>query len=120
MQSNDLKSDLDMSLDVLVAKASLDRRLRSELIDDAGQYCVKNGISFPEGTQIVFTSPDSHLIIKEIPTLDKNSASIQAIDAPVNARAITEEVESEATNIGVSTEAEIGAETVATIAIVVT
>ena len=116
MQSNDLKSDLDMSLDVLVAKASLDRRLRSELIDDAGQYCVKNGISFPEGTQIVFTSPDSHLIIKEIPTLDKNSASIQAIGAPVNARAITEEVETQQTNIGVSTEAEIGA----SVAIVVT
>ena len=108
MQSNDLKSDLDMSLDVLVAKASLDRRLRSELIDDAGQYCVKNGISFPEGTQIVFTSPDSHLIIKEIPTLDKNSASIQAIDAPVNARAITEEVEYEATNVDTAAEVEVG------------
>ena len=108
MQSNNLKSDLDVSLDLLVAKASLDRRLRSELIDDAGQYCVKNGINFPEGTQIVFTSPGSHLIIKEIPTLDKNSASIQAIDAPVNARSITVETESESSELGVSTEAEVG------------
>ena len=108
MQSNDLKSDLDMSLDLLVAKASLDRRLRSELIDDAGQYCVKNGISFPEGTQIVFTSPDSHLIIKEIPTLDKNSASIQAIGAPVNARAITEVEESSVSMENSEAEIEVG------------
>ena len=68
-----------MSLDLLVARASLDKSLRNELMHDSERYCIENGIKLPEGAKIVFTSAESHLIVKEIPILSQDNSTIQKI-----------------------------------------
>tara|TARA_B100000482_G_C12597545_1_gene293888 strand:+ start:888 stop:1271 length:384 start_codon:yes stop_codon:yes gene_type:complete len=86
MYSNTSKSNLEMSLDLLVARASLDKSLRNELMHDAERYCIENGIKLPEGTKIVFTSAESHLIVKEIPILSQDNSTIQKIAVKTPAR----------------------------------
>ena len=86
MYSNTTKSNSEMSLDLLVARASLDKSLRNELMHDAERYCIENGIKLPEGTKIVFTSAESHLIIKQIPILNPDNSTIQKIAVKTPAR----------------------------------
>ena len=71
------QENLDMALDLLVARASLDADLRQELLTNPEAHCIENGIQLPEGTQLIFTSADSSLIIKEIPVIAEDSKSIE-------------------------------------------
>ena len=71
------QENLDMALDLLVARASLDADLRQELLTNPEAHCIENGIQLPEGTQLIFTSADSSLIIKEIPVIADDSQSIE-------------------------------------------
>ena len=71
------QENLDMALDLLVARASLDADLRQELLTNPEAHCIENGIQLPEGTQLIFTSADSSLIIKEIPVIADDSKSIE-------------------------------------------
>ena len=71
------QQNLDMALDLLVARASLDADLRQELLTNPEAHCIENGIQLPEGTQLIFTSADSSLIIKEIPVIAEDSQSIE-------------------------------------------
>ena len=71
------QENLDMALDLLVARASLDADLRQELLTNPEAHCIENGIQLPEGTQLIFTSADSSLIIKEIPVIAEDSNSIE-------------------------------------------
>ena len=71
------QENLDMALDLLVARASLDADLRQELLTNPEAHCIENGIQLPEGTQLIFTSADSSLIIKEIPVIAEDSQSIE-------------------------------------------
>ena len=71
------QQNLDMALDLLVARASLDSDLRQELLTNPEAHCIENGIQLPEGTQLIFTSADSSLIIKEIPVIADDSQSIE-------------------------------------------
>ena len=71
------QENLDMALDLLVARASLDADLRQELLTNPEAHCIENGIQLPDGTQLIFTSADSSLIIKEIPVIAEDSKSIE-------------------------------------------
>ena len=71
------QQNLDMALDLLVARASLDADLRQELLTNPEAHCIENGIQLPEGTQLIFTSADSSLIIKEIPVVAEDYKSIE-------------------------------------------
>ena len=71
-----------MSLDLLVARASLDMELRQQLLSNPEACCIANGIHLPEGTQVVFTPADSPLIIKEIPLTGEDSSSLERIKRP--------------------------------------
>ena len=71
------QENLDMALDLLVARASLDADLRQELLTNPEAHCIENGIQLPEGTQLIFTSADSSLIIKEIPVIADDYKSIE-------------------------------------------
>ena len=71
------QENLDMALDLLVARASLDADLRQELLTNPEAHCIENGIQLPEGTQLIFTSADSSLIIKEIPVITDDYKSIE-------------------------------------------
>ena len=55
----------------------MDARLRKELVTNPRNHCLKNGIQLPKSTQIVFTSADSRVFIKEIPVVSADSQSIQ-------------------------------------------
>ena len=70
------QENLDMALDLLVARASLDDELRQELLANPQAHCLENGIQLPEGTQLIFKNEDSNLIIKEIPILETNTKKI--------------------------------------------
>ena len=74
------QENLDMALDLLVARASLDADLRQELLTNPEAHCIENGIQLPEGTQLIFTSADSSLIIKEIPVITDDYKSIEHIE----------------------------------------
>ena len=67
MADKSAQDNLDMALDLLVARASLDPDLRQELLSNPEALCLENGIQLPEGTQLIFTSADSPVIVKEIP-----------------------------------------------------
>ena len=79
MDSNSSSASLEMSLDLLVARASLDMELRQQLLSNPEACCIANGIHLPEGTQVVFTPADSPLIIKEIPLTGEDSSSLERI-----------------------------------------
>ena len=82
MDSNSSSASLEMSLDLLVARASLDMELRQQLLSNPEACCIANGIHLPEGTQVVFTPADSPLIIKEIPLTGEDSSSLERIKRP--------------------------------------
>ena len=69
--------NLDMALDLLVARASLDPDLRQELLSNPEALCLENGIQLPEGTQLIFTSSDSSVIVKEIPLTAADGSGFQ-------------------------------------------
>ena len=71
------REQLETALDLLVARASLDARLRKELVTNPRNHCLENGIQLPKSTQIIFTSADTRVIIKEIPVVFADSQSIQ-------------------------------------------
>ena len=76
MPSNAGQQDLDMALDLLVARASLDADLRHELLTNPEAHILENGIDLPKGTQLIFTTEDSSVIVKEIPSLDSDSSTL--------------------------------------------
>ena len=80
MDTNSSSASLEMSLDLLVARASLDMELRQQLLSNPEACCIANGVCLPEGTRIVFTTTDAPLIIKEIPLTGEDSSSIERIE----------------------------------------
>ena len=86
MALNSSQTNLEMSLDLLVARASLDRTFRNELLQNAKKCCIKNGITIPEGTQIIFTSAESSLVVKEIPIVNQDKSTIEKINGPLRRR----------------------------------
>ena len=66
-----------MALDILVARASLDADLRHELLTNPEAHILENGIELPKGTQLIFTTEDSSIIVKEIPTIDSDSSTLK-------------------------------------------
>tara|TARA_B100000482_G_C12491895_1_gene253021 strand:- start:59 stop:457 length:399 start_codon:yes stop_codon:yes gene_type:complete len=98
MAFNSSQTNLEMSLDLLVARASLDRAFRNELLHNAKKCCIENGIKIPEGTQIIFTSAESSLVVKEIPIVNQDKSTIEKINGPLRRRPTVgsgnEEVES--------------------------
>ena len=99
MALNSSQTNLEMSLDLLVARASLDRAFRNELLHNAKKCCIENGIKIPEGTQIIFTSAESSLVVKEIPIVNQDKSTIKKINGPLRRRPTVgsgnEEAESE-------------------------
>lgn len=77
MPSTTGQQDFDMALDLLVARASLDADLRHELLTNPEAYILENGIELPKGTQLIFTTEDSSVIVKEIPTIDSDSSTLK-------------------------------------------
>ena len=71
------RDDLDMGLDLLVARASMDPELRQELLNNAEIACLENGLQLPKGTKIIFTDSASSVIVKEIPVVESASTSIK-------------------------------------------
>lgn len=86
MALNSSQTNLEMSLDLLVARASLDRAFRNELLQNAKKCCIENGITIPEGTQIIFTSAESSLVVKEIPIVNQDKSTIEKINGPLRRR----------------------------------
>ena len=77
MADKSAQDNLDMALDLLVARSSLDPALRQELLSNPEAHCLENGIQLPEGTQLIFTSSDSSVIVKEIPLTAADGSGFQ-------------------------------------------
>ena len=69
-------SQLDLAIDLLVARAALDSDLRAELLAQPEACCRANGIKLPPGTRIAFTSADSDLMVRHIPDSADQLASL--------------------------------------------
>ena len=69
-------SQVDLAIDLLVARAALDSDLRAELLADAEACCRANGVELPPGTRIAFTSAESDLIVRHIPNSADQEASV--------------------------------------------
>ena len=136
MPSTAGQQDFDMALDLLVARASLDADLRHELLTNPEAHILENGIELPKGTQLIFTTEDSSVIVKEIPTIDSdsstlkrtvekskelvsnglNSAAVTTNEVAVAEVAVTEaEAQTTTTTTTAEAEAEVGAVAVAVI-----
>ena len=127
METNSSSASLEMSLDLLVARASLDMELRQQLLGNPEACCIANGVSIPEGTRVVFTTANSPLIIKEIPVTGEDSSSIERIeltDKQLATSGLNMASEAVDTNTTAAAEAEVdvavGAVVVAVAAAVVT
>ena len=69
-------SQLDLAIDLLVARAALDSDLRAELLAQPEACCRANGIELPLGTRIAFTCADSDLMVRHIPDSADQPASL--------------------------------------------
>lgn len=127
MDTNSSSASLEMSLDLLVARASLDMELRQQLLGNPEACCIANGVCLPEGTRVVFTTANSPLIIKEIPLTGEDSSSIERIeltDKQLATSGLNMATEATETNTTTTAEAEVdvgvGVSVVAVVAAVVT
>ena len=127
MDTNSSSASLEMSLDLLVARASLDMELRQQLLGNPEACCIANGVCLPEGTRVVFTTADTPLIIKEIPLTGEDSSSIERIeltDRQLATSGLNMATEATETNTTTVAEAEVdvgvGVSVVAVVAAVVT
>ena len=123
MDTNSSSASLEMSLDLLVARASLDMELRQQLLGNPEACCIANGVCLPEGTRVVFTTADTPLIIKEIPLTGEDSSSIERIeltDRQLATSGLNMATESTETNTTTVAEGEIDVVAVAVVAAVVT
>ena len=62
-----MRQDLDFALDLLLARAALDKELHQQLIDDPEACCNRNGIELPAGVRLVITHPGQEVLVREIP-----------------------------------------------------
>ena len=69
-------SHVDLAIDLLVARAALDSDLRAELLAEPEACCCANGIELPPGARIAFTTADSDLIVRHIPTSADQATSL--------------------------------------------
>ena len=123
MDTNSSSASLEMSLDLLVARASLDMELRQQLLGNPEACCIANGVCLPEGTRVVFTTADTPLIIKEIPLTGEDSSSIERIeltDRQLATSGLNMATEATETNTTTVAEGEIDVVAVAVVAAVVT
>ena len=102
-------SHVDLAIDLLVARAALDSDLRAELLADPEVCCRANGIEFPPGTRIAFTTDDSDLIVRHIPISADQGTSLSYTPTRVLETASSQfnsSVEATNTNTTTTTDAE--------------
>ena len=125
-------SHVDLAIDLLVARAALDSDLRAELLAEPEACCRANGIELPPGARIAFTTADSDLIVRHIPTSADQATSLsysptrELETASVHFNSGVEETATNTTTVAeaevtaveavsVGTTAEVGAEAVVVI-----